>query len=79
MPESRTGTLSDALLGMAVRRVRLLTVIALIAAVTLIALHDASWTSVATAGIAALALAAGWVGIWSGLWLWRRTTRRRGS
>ena len=75
MREGRAGTFGDALLTMAARRVRLLTVVVLAAAVTLIAAHDASWTSIAVAGIAALAVATGSLSIL----LWRRVFRTAGD
>jgi hypothetical protein len=79
MPEGRAGTFGDKLLSVAARRVRLLTIVVLVAAVTLIAAHDASWTSIAVAGIAGLAIAAGWLGVAVGRRMLRTTAGRRGT
>jgi hypothetical protein len=75
MREGRAGTFGDALLTMAARRVRLLTVVVLTAAITLIAAHDASWTSIAVAGVAVLAIATGSLSIL----FWRRVFRAPGG
>jgi Na+-transporting NADH:ubiquinone oxidoreductase subunit NqrB len=72
MPEGRAGAVGGALLTMAARRVRLLTIVVLVGAITLIAAHDASWTSIAIVGIAALAVATGCLGI--AFWLRARGT-----
>jgi hypothetical protein len=69
MPEGRAGLFGAALLGVAARRVRLLTIVVLVAAVCLIAGHDAAWTGIGVVGIAVLAVAIGWLGLaaWSAI------------
>jgi Na+-transporting NADH:ubiquinone oxidoreductase subunit NqrB len=75
MPEGGAGALRDALLAMAARRVRLLTVVVLVGAIILIAAQDASWTTIAVAGIALLAVATGWLSVA----LWLRVFRTSGG
>jgi hypothetical protein len=75
MPEGRAGAWHDALLATAVRRVRLLTVLVLVGAVGLIAAHDASWSSIATAAIALLAIAIGGLSVA----FWLRVLRTSGG
>jgi hypothetical protein len=79
MREGRAGSFGDALLTMAARRVRLLTVVVLTAAIILIATHDASWTSIAVAGVAVLAIATGSLSILFWLRVFRTTGGRRES
>ena len=75
MPEGRAGAWRDALLAMAVRRVRLLTVLILVGAIGLIAAQDASWTGIAFVGIVALAVAIGLLSVA----LWLRVFRTSGG
>jgi hypothetical protein len=79
MPEGGAGGLGDALLGMAARRVRLLTIIVIVGAITLIAGQDLSWNGIAVVGIALLAIALAATG--AALWLRMRRPagRRRGT
>jgi hypothetical protein len=79
MPEGGAGTFGHALLTMAARRVRLLTVVVLTAGIILIAANDASWTGIAVTGIAALAIAAGSLSILLALRGFRIMRRRRES
>jgi hypothetical protein len=67
MPEGRAGLFGAALLSVAARRVRLLTIVVLVAAVSLIAGHDAAWTGIGVFGIAIMAIAIGWLSVvaWS--------------
>jgi F0F1-type ATP synthase assembly protein I len=75
MPEGRAGGIADALFGMAARRVRLLTIIAIVGATALIAGQDASWTTIAVVGGVLLAIATAWLGAL----LWLRMRRPAGG
>jgi hypothetical protein len=77
MPEGRVAALREALLAMAVRRVRLLTIVVLVGAVGLIAAHDAPWTSIAFAAVAVLTVAIGALGVWFSIRVLGRSEGRR--
>jgi hypothetical protein len=79
MPESGAGGVGDALLGMAARRVRLLTIIVIVGAITLIAGQDLSWSAIAVVGVALLAIAAAAIAAAFWLRMRRPAGRRRGT
>ena len=79
MPEGDAGGLSDALLGMAARRVRLLTILVIVGAIALIAGQDLSWRAIAVVGVALLAIAAAAIAVAFWLRMRRPAGQRRGT
>jgi hypothetical protein len=79
MLDGGSGGLGNVLLGIAARRVRLLTIIVIVGAITLIVGQDLSWNAIAAVGVALLAIAA--VAMGAALWLRMRRPagRRRGT
>jgi hypothetical protein len=79
MPEGGAGGLGAGLLGMAARRVRLLTIIVIVGAITLIVGQDLSWSAIAVVGVAVLAIALAAIGAVLWLRMRRLAGRRRGT
>lgn len=77
MREGRAAGLIGTVIAMALRRVRMLTVLVMVVAGGLILSHDLSWSSIAIAGAILLAVVFGWFSIVFWLWVFRNARGRR--